>query len=156
MSTTIDWPSYKRGECTEARVEGRWDGSFEEGVSGQEWVLSPSVRSRGRVTCYSMSPTGILDYRYQHHRSDELRSFFKRFSTSLGPLALLTLLHATTLPWVPLSRSQTRPSRMGTGRESRVVDLTVAIYVNEREFDDMELRSYHLIRDCFHIGVILK
>lgn len=36
---------------------GRKMGSLEEeGVSGQEWVLSPSVRSRERVTCYSMSP----------------------------------------------------------------------------------------------------
>lgn len=92
MSATIDWPSYKRGEHG-TRVDRAACSR-----KGQERV-SLGISSREQVTCYSTSPTRIPDYRRQHHRSDGLRSFFKRFSTSLRR----RLAHATSRDCSPVS-----------------------------------------------------
>lgn len=105
-------------------------------------MVSLGIRSREQVTCYSTSPTRIPDYRRQHHRSDGLRSFFKRFSTSLRR----RLAHTTSRDCSPVSATtatipENRLARREWERESRVIDLTVAIYVNERELDDMGLRK---------------
>lgn len=80
-SANIDWPPYKREVCR-ARMKGRWGGSFEEEVVGQEGVPGCKESWASNVL-FDVShgdpgpspPTLSLWW--------APRSFFKRFSTSL-------------------------------------------------------------------------
>lgn len=130
-------------------MKGRWGGSRSKKGSQVKRKGSPGVRSRERVTCYSTSPTGIPDHRHQHRRTDGLRSFFKRFSTSLYRRAA----HATSRYHSPVSattaipQKQTLPLQIEKSRESRVIRRTVVIYINSRGLNDVAVRKFHLISD---------